>query len=260
MIDVSAQEVMASLAVGPLDLASFSDDSDDEGDTNSRAQLSTHGDFLRNTARVSSAVRAWHGVIESAEHRTALEKDAETLAQGDTAGDTFWIEADDAPRCTLERLALAVMRFHAGTLPPGAPPVRGAEWWVQVRRSGSQPTIGLHWDCDELHKRASGEHLPPWMATVTYLGSCGAPTVVLPAAADAKGRAVRAGPCCAHISHPVPGKHLAFDGRMLHGALHDMEAPSAQPVSLACAFSRCPDWSRLLGVNQAGPEPHQRLE
>eukprot|EP00966_Prymnesium_polylepis_P035083 815252-Prymnesium_polylepis.1 len=97
--------------------------------------------------------------------------------------------------------------------------------------SDGSPTINLHWDSDELHKRASGEHLPPWVATVTYLGSSGAPTVVLPAAADAHGRAVRSGPCCAHLSHPKPGKHLAFDGRLLHGALHDLEAPSAQPVS-----------------------------
>ena len=28
-----------------------------------------------------------------------------------------------------------------------------------------------------------------------------------------------------YVSHPVAGKHLAFDGRLLHGALHELAAP-----------------------------------
>ena len=28
------------------------------------------------------------------------------------------------------------------------------------------------------------------------------------------------------LSHPAPGKHLAFDGRLLHGALHELAAGS----------------------------------
>lgn len=96
-------------------------------------------------------------------------------------------------------------------------------------RSHSSHTVdsrALHsWDSDEEHKASAGEHVPPWLATVTYLGSHGAPTVVLPVAADAHGRAVGAG-TDAFCSQPVAGKHLCFDGRLLHGALHELGAPS----------------------------------
>ena len=53
-------------------------------------------------------------------------------------------------------------------------------WWVQVRTPGGQPSLNLHFDADEEHKNHAGEHIPPWLATVTYLGSRGAPTLILP--------------------------------------------------------------------------------
>ena len=82
----------------------------------------------------------------------------------------------------------------------------------------------------------ANEHIPPWLATVTYLGDVGAPTVVLPVAADREGRAVPTGADDGgdatrgddvargdvYISYPVAGKHICFDGRLLHGALHDL--------------------------------------
>ena len=107
-------------------------------------------------------------------------------------------EAQGAARCTLERLAMDVLHFHAARGAPRA--ITGCEWWVQVRTAGGQPTIRLHWDSDELYKVRTGEHLPPWLATVTYLSDCGAPTLVLPVAADAHGRAARAG-STAYASH-----------------------------------------------------------
>ena len=97
----------------------------------------------------------------------------------------------------------------------GAAAICGAEWWVQVRRVGtateaaghearpgarrrlgsdgaavasaaSATSIAFHWDSDEARMRG-GVHVPPLLATVTYLGGAGAPTLVLPLAADAKG-------------------------------------------------------------------------
>ena len=99
-------------------------------------------------------------------------------------------------RCSLERLALAILQFHtradgtsdahqAGSDSPHR--VRGAEWWVQVRSSGGKPSINLHFDSDEEHKNHAGIHIPPWLATVSYLGSRGAPTLVLPIVGDAAG-------------------------------------------------------------------------
>ncbi|CAK0816579.1 unnamed protein product, partial [Prorocentrum cordatum] len=139
---------------------------------------------------------------------------------------TFWVDAGAEPSCSLERLALGVLGFHTARC-PGEPRACGAEWWVQVRSSGGMPTIPLHWDSDEEHKATSGEHVPPWLGTVTYLGSRGAPTVLLPVVADAHGRAVRAG-ADAFISHPLAGKHLCFDGRLMHGALHDLGETSTE--------------------------------
>ena len=87
----------------------------------------------------------------------------------------------------------------------------GAEWWVQVRRAvgggggaaahraslasggalAPEASIAFHWDGDEARMRAS-QHVPPLLATVTYLGGAGAPTLVLPLAADARGAALPA--------------------------------------------------------------------
>ena len=214
-------------AIGPLDIAELSEEEDDEDGVGPlrTASPSPHGSFLRNAARSGACVAVWHGAIPLQSAWRALEEDAaHVVAQ------TFWIDKDAVPRCSLERVALGILRFHAARLPSASPPCLGAEFWVQVRSSGGSPTIALHWDSDETHKASSGEHIPPWLATVTYLGSHGAPTVVLPAAADAHGRAVRAGTDqCAFISQPLPGKHLAFDGRLLHGALHELGAPDTAP-------------------------------
>ena len=73
-----------------------------------------------------------------------------------------------------------------------------------------------------------GEHVPPLLATVTYLGADGAPTLLLPATADERGIAEarpHAAPAAAFFSRPRPGKHLAFDGRMLHGCPHEYATP-----------------------------------
>ena len=110
--------------------------------------------------------------------------------------------------------------------------ISGVEWWVQARASdGAQPSLGLHWDSDEEHKAEVGEHLPPWLATVTYLGAQGAPTLILPAAADADGHTVPLPAMGGFLSWPRPGKHLAFDGRLLHGTLHALAA-TAQAAKL----------------------------
>ena len=104
-------------------------------------------EFLRTAPR-PLGVAAWHGALLP-ESLGALADDAVQLLS--LAGDeTFWVssdEADGAARCTLERLAMDVLHFHAAR---GAPrPITGCEWWVQVRRSdGPVPRprrkLGLH--------------------------------------------------------------------------------------------------------------------
>ena len=190
---------------------------------------------------------------------------------------TFWLPAAGAePRCGLERFAMEVLRFHlrdggpadtpptAAALSAGATSaddaasVCGAEWWVQVRdlgeatgankgeagagakaegaSSSSHRSIAFHWDGDEAAMRR-GVHVPPLLATVTYLGGAGAPTIVLPLAADARGVALQQATgeaadaaATAYLSRPVPGKHLAFDGRLLHGCPHEYAVASPSPA------------------------------
>ena len=57
-------------------------------------------------------------------------------------------------------------------------------------------SIAFHFDCDE-GTSATGELVPPWLSSITYLGDLGAPTLILPARPDEKGD-----PCqCAAWAH-----------------------------------------------------------
>lgn len=81
--------------------------------------------------------------------------------------------------------------------------------------------VGLHFDADHgLEDQVTNLFLHPRVATVTYLTSHGAPTVVLDRRSPPQGDMetlngpIRRGWLC----HPNRGRHLAFDGRLLHGA------------------------------------------
>ena len=198
-------------------------------------------------------------VVPNAAQRALLEADAEKLRaimrQRGPGHQTFWLdffagqtsfpgELPERTRCTFERLALAVMRHHTpadGCLGPGRQ-VRGVEWWVQARcSSGShEPSMAFHFDSDEELKGAEGVHKTPWLATVTYLGSRGAPTVVLPIVGDSEGHAELLPETSAasgtFISYPVSGKHIAFDGGLLHGVLSQMSSSHATAED---PFVRC---------------------
>jgi hypothetical protein len=120
----------------------------------------------------------------------------------------------------------------------------GAEWWVQVKTvnsSAQQDNLGhgqgissltssidLHYDKDETLAEIFGLGSFPTISTVTYLTSSNStastantssppqnPTIILPHCYhDAEDRYISQ--CI--LSYPYPGKHIAFDGRLLHGA------------------------------------------
>ena len=146
-----------------------------------------------------------------------------------------WVPATAAPRCALERLALAIFAHHtAGVLFDKER--SGAEWWAQVRDGGQQQEgIEFHWDVDEHFCDGSGVHVHPTLSTVTYLTSVGAPTLILntrgtPASAATSEVAAKVhGPISSGgLSYPRVGKHIVFDGSRLHGAVpcRGGEAPS----------------------------------
>lgn len=175
-----------------------------------------------------------------------------------SSGETYWLAADAEPRCALERLAKHVFDAHVGdaverfnanesSARPFDASRSGAEWWTQVVDIDDE--IGVHWDKD-YGLEPSGLNVHPQIGTVTYFSSFGAPTLMarkptptffsesvagafehlqthhsdrermcffarragLPAFASAN----------AFLSFPAFGKHVAFDGRWLHGALPEL--------------------------------------
>jgi hypothetical protein len=154
------------------------------------------------------------------------------------------------------------------------PEQSGAEWWTLVLdesddKSDSAPTrksapdasaaaasagsdhdsddeedegdeVGLHFDADYgLEDQVPNLLLHPRVATVTYLTDYGAPTVIFnrksPHPSDTSKQSLAGSIDTIWVSHPRIGKHLAFDGRLLHGApatyfppAHDMP-PDSDP-------------------------------
>ena len=143
-----------------------------------------------------------------------------------------WIGCGDTPRCDLERLALAVFAAHTRGVEYDASR-SGAEFWAQVRADGhAQEAVQFHWDVDEHCCDELGVNVQPHLSTVTYLTDVGAPTVVLgvPAPRAASAAAVEEAYGAirtAHISWPRVGKHICFDGALLHGTLPEAKAPAA---------------------------------
>jgi hypothetical protein len=169
----------------------------------------------------------------------------------------------------LERLAKHVFDAHVGdaverfvanesSVPPFDASRSGAEWWTQVVDIDDE--IGVHWDKD-YGLEPSGLNVHPQIGTVTYFSSFGAPTLmarkptptffsesVAGAFEDLETKykdrehmcffARRAGlpafaSANAFLSFPAFGKHVAFDGRWLHGALPELsrKAEEKNPTS-----------------------------
>ena len=147
-----------------------------------------------------------------------------------------WIGCGDTPRCDLERLALAVFAAHTRGVEYDASR-SGAEFWAQVRADGhAQEAVQFHWDVDEHCCDELGVNVQPHLSTVTYLTDVGAPTVVLgvPAPRAASAAAVEEAYGAirtAHFSWPRVGKHICFDGGLLHGTLPEAKAAAAAPAA-----------------------------
>ena len=190
--------------------------------------------------------------------------DRETLIANCKAafvGESFWLGADAEPRCALESLAQIIFLQHTRVSTrgggvfarggdqndvddgPGFDPGRsGAEWWVQLRHAedGQNETVSFHWDKDEDLVDDYGVNVHPAISTVTYLTDAGAPTMVLTKRApimyeDLDG--FRGEVLEAYLSYPKAGKHIAFDGRLLHGAPRELAREgSAPPGYLRVSF------------------------
>ena len=132
------------------------------------------------------------------------------------SGSTYFICSSTPPRCRLEQLALDIFHFHTKSSSFDAS-TSGCEWWTQV--VDRQDDIGFHWDRDYGHEEGTGENLYPQLATVTYLTDRGGPTVIINKAGCLKSGDNHSGSANrAILSKPLIGKHIKFDGRLLHAA------------------------------------------
>ncbi|CAE7358917.1 CHR12, partial [Symbiodinium sp. KB8] len=148
-------------------------------------------------------------------------------------------KARTEPRCGLEQLVAEITSWHQRRL---GLEVLGSEWWT-LWLDGEDDDVGWHWDADyEARERGDVQH--PLLGTVTYLEAGGsvAPTAVLEDCFETellagKGTVVAR----AHLSLPVPGKHICFDGRLLHAAPAQL-----REIFGTCASAELPKCSRPL--------------
>eukprot|EP01062_Namystynia_karyoxenos_P070250 TRINITY_DN65640_c0_g1_i1.p1 TRINITY_DN65640_c0_g1~~TRINITY_DN65640_c0_g1_i1.p1 ORF type:complete len:450 (+),score=95.34 TRINITY_DN65640_c0_g1_i1:76-1350(+) len=174
--------------------------------------------------------------------KTWLHGDSGALAEfcgaaraAGAAGRSFFLGAADRPTCALEAFARAVFDAHCGGRSGVDAARSGVEWWVNVRpRAGDPPgrPIDFHWDKDMTLLKQTGVHLHPFVSTVTYLSDTGAPTLVLDrrlGGVSVPGGAVSVAEgdiAEGVVSWPEAGKHITFDGRLLHGAV-DLDGDSS---------------------------------
>jgi hypothetical protein len=182
-------------------------------------------------------------LLNDDKHWECIWKDATTVFTARTrddsaaysAGTTYFCPAQMKPRCALEEMVLSIYKFHTKDLPPGIiiPEQSGAEWWTLVMEQTSKDEekdeeedddeVGMHFDADYgLEDQAPNLMLHPRLATITYLTSVGAPTLILdqqsPPPADTEKKTLQGSIRKGWLSHPRQGKHISFDGRLLHGA------------------------------------------
>ncbi|EQC34426.1 hypothetical protein SDRG_08196 [Saprolegnia diclina VS20] len=138
-------------------------------------------------------------------------------------GSTFFVRANDTPTCGMEALALKIFALHTDGL-SFDPANSGAEWWTQ--HIDHRDNIGFHWDRDYGMEEDNEEHVHPLVGTVTYLCVNAGPTVILDKRGTfAYGTSIEGPLTKCIVSRPVAGKHITFDGELLHGAPSSLAFP-----------------------------------
>ncbi|GBG25646.1 Hypothetical Protein FCC1311_018652 [Hondaea fermentalgiana] len=174
---------------------------------------------------VNYGFRAMHGCISLSEELLADCKTVFSARQAEdgeaySGGETYFVRADETPQSALEQLALDIFRFHADSLIYDASK-SGAEWWTLVLDDDSD--VVFHWDKD-YGLEDYGVNVFPHISTVTYLADPGGATLVLQKTAPPRYSDPIEGPAgpLVFCSRPRAGKHISFDGRLLHAASADL--------------------------------------
>ena len=166
--------------------------------------------------------------------RRAFTAKALDASDGETysSGSTFFLKGSEEPSSSQELLARAIYDHHIGALESHEkvdPENSGAEWWTQV--IDTRDDIGIHWDRDYGAEEATSKHIYPYLATVTYLKGEGGATVVFDTVGTTHAEDSLVGRPCKWFacSYPKRGKHLCFDGRLLHAAPSDFRSLADAP-------------------------------
>lgn len=159
---------------------------------------------------------------------TLITEEAQELIRH--SKETFWIDRASQYNdlCTLEALALKIYLHHVQYYENIFSPDDfggGAEWWVQVKdprsSTGKDGAVDLHYDKDEALAEVFGLGSFPVLSTVTYVTAANTPsepfnpTVVFDHTYT-QGEDDMIDSML--VSNPSLGKHLVFDGKLLHGA------------------------------------------
>lgn len=237
-------------------------------------------------------------------HMDALIADCEAVFtartreddQAYSAGTTYFLPCQMQPRCALEALVHSIFNKHTAALDSTTflPEQSGAEWWTLVladdddkaaAATANDPPknndddsasteeegdeVGLHFDADYgLEAQAPNLLLHPRLASVTYLTDHGSPTVVLdvpsPPPNDTEKKSLGGSILTGWLSAPKVGKHMVFDGRLLHGAPSTFfpgqtaaAAPAAASTTSAVAEQQQPPLKKVK-LNQQPPAPPPR--
>jgi len=203
-------------------------------------------------ASFPSAVNVNVDELDNIMHDCELAFTARTREDSESysTGATFFMPAVMKPRCALEALASDIFKAHTKDLESGKHfdlERSGAEFWTLVLENKQKQAkdvmdhkkdkgddddddddedddeVGMHFDADYgLEQQLPNYMLHPRVATVTYLSNVGAPTLILdkksPPPSDVEKSSLNGSIHQGWLSHPIVGKHIAFDGRFLHGA------------------------------------------
>ena len=175
--------------------------------------------FQNCLSSLSSVDQLKNDCVIAFNHGGRISSDMEgevTSLEYHNKGSTWWITADDTPKCSLERLAQKVFFLHTKGVDYD-PKTSGAEWWTQVVNATDD--IGFHWDKDYGFEEENGVCLYPHLATVTYLTDAGGPTFVFSKVGGLQSGEDNSGVVDeVVVSKAMFGKHIKFDGRLLHAA------------------------------------------
>lgn len=207
-----------------------SDDSDDESEDTLELNIELDPDGRPEgvSGDVQYGFRSFDHLLDLDEHQLAAVRracarafTARATKGGYSTGATYWLGAKEmraggGKLQPLERLARHIFELH--TANSSFDEERsGAEWWTQY--ISAEDSIGWHWDRDYALEADHGISVHPAIATVTYFSDVGAPTLVFENAAPVLASdEPPSGARAFHASWPRAGKHIAFDGRWLHGA------------------------------------------